>query len=67
MNVHNVCKKELAQFLFWQVYRASVGAIEHYDFERYGYKNASSIAPTLNLGAEPELGARIAIPVESIK
>lgn len=42
-------------------------AIEHYDFERYGYKYATSIAPTLNLGAEPEIGARIAIPVECIK
>ena len=42
-------------------------AIEHYDFERYGYKYASSIAPTLNLGAEPETGARVAIPVECIK
>lgn len=42
-------------------------AIEHYDFERYGYKYATSIAPTLNLGAEPETGARVAIPVECIK
>lgn len=42
-------------------------AIENYDFERYGYKYATSIAPTLNLGAEPEIGARIAIPVERIK
>ena len=42
-------------------------AIEHYDFERYGYKYATNIAPKLNFGAEPELGARIAIPVEHIK
>ena len=42
-------------------------AIENYNLERYGYKYATSIAPTLNLGAEPEIGARIAIPVESIK
>ena len=42
-------------------------AIKNYNFERYGYKYATSIAPTLNLGAEPEIGARIAIPVESIK
>ena len=42
-------------------------AIENYNFERYGYKYATSIAPTLNLGAEPEIGARIAIPVERIK
>ena len=42
-------------------------AIENYDFERYGYKYATSIAPTLNLGAQPESGARIAIPVERIK
>lgn len=41
-------------------------AIENYNFERYGYKYATSIAPTLNLGAEPEIGARIAIPVERI-
>lgn len=39
-------------------------AIENYNFERYGYKYATSIAPTLNLGAEPEIGARIAIPVK---
>ncbi len=42
-------------------------AIENYNLERYGYKHAASIAPTLNLGAEPEIGARIAIPVERIK
>ncbi len=42
-------------------------AIENYDFERYGYKYAANIAPTLNLGAEPEIGARVAIPVERIK
>ena len=42
-------------------------AIEKYNLERYDYKYATSIAPTLNLGAEPEIGARIAIPVESIK
>lgn len=38
-------------------------AIENYNLERYGYKSASDIAPTLNLGAEPEIGARVAIPV----
>lgn len=38
-------------------------AIESYNFERYGYQSASDIAPTLNLGAEPEIGARVAIPV----
>lgn len=42
-------------------------AVENYDFKRYGYKNATSIAPTLNLGAEPKIGARIAVPVEHIK
>lgn len=42
-------------------------AIENYDLERYGYKSAASIAPRLNLGAEPEIGARIAVPVEYIK
>ncbi len=42
-------------------------AIENYNLERYGYRSATSIAPTLNLGAEPELGARIAIPVERIE
>lgn len=42
-------------------------AIEHYDFERYGYKYTTSIAPTLNFGAEPEIGAKIAIPVECIR
>ena len=38
-------------------------AIENYDLERYGYKYANDIAPTLNLGAEAEIGARVAIPV----
>ncbi len=38
-------------------------AIENYNFERYGYKPADNIAPSLNLGAETELGARVAIPV----
>lgn len=38
-------------------------AIKNFDLERYGYKSASNIAPLLNLGAEPEIGARIAIPV----
>ena len=38
-------------------------AIEHYDFERYGYELANDIAPSLNLGADTRTGARIAIPV----
>lgn len=38
-------------------------AIRNYNIERYGYKSAINIAPILNLGAEPEIGARIAIPV----
>ncbi len=38
-------------------------AIENYNLECYGYKLAKHIAPTLNLGAEPEIGARVAIPV----
>ena len=38
-------------------------AIESYNLERYGYNSASNIAPMLNLGAEPEIGARVAIPV----
>lgn len=38
-------------------------AIENYSLERYGYQSAKDIAPTLNLGAEPEIGARVAIPV----
>lgn len=42
-------------------------AIENYNLERYGYRSATSIAPTLNLGAEHEIGARVAIPVECIK
>lgn len=46
-----------------QVYKA----IENYDLERYGYKYATSIAPTFNFGAEPKIGARIAIPVERLK
>lgn len=39
-------------------------AIEHYDFERYGYVLANNIAPSLNLGADTRTGARIAIPVK---
>lgn len=42
-----------------QVYKT----IENYDFEHYGYKSADDIAPWLNFGAEPETGARIAVPV----
>ncbi len=38
-------------------------AAENYDFERYGYRLARHIAPTLNLGAETKIGARVAIPV----
>ena len=41
-------------------------AIEHYNFERYGYKYTASIASTLNLGAEPEIGAMLFF-VECIK
>lgn len=41
-------------------------AINNYKLENYGYKSASNIAPSLNLGAEPEIGARIAIPVIKI-
>ncbi len=43
-----------------QVYKA----IENYNLERYGYKSADDIAPWLNFGAEPETGARIAVPVK---
>ena len=42
-----------------QVFKAS----ENYNFERYGYKPADDIAPDFNFGAEPEIGARIAVPV----
>ena len=42
-----------------QVFKAK----ENYSIERYGYKTASDIAPAFNFGAEPETGARIAIPV----
>ena len=38
-------------------------AIGSYNFERYGYVLANNIAPSLNLGAETKIGARIAIPV----
>ena len=38
-------------------------AIGNYNFERYGYVLANNIAPSLNLGAEAKIGARIAIPV----
>ncbi len=39
-------------------------AIEHYDFERYGYVLANNVAPSFNLGADTRTGARIAIPVK---
>ena len=42
-----------------QVFKAS----ENYNFESYGYKTAENIAPDFNFGAEPETGARIAVPV----
>lgn len=42
-------------------------AIEKYDFARFGYKTAKEKAPSFNYGAQPENGARIAIPVEKIK
>lgn len=42
-------------------------AIDKYDFPRFGYKIAKEKAPTFNYGAQPENGARIAIPVEKIK
>ena len=42
-------------------------AIEKYDFAHFGYKIAKGNAPTFNYGAQPENGARIAIPVEKIK
>lgn len=41
-------------------------AIECYNFEGYGYKLAKEIAPSLNFGAKPEIGARIAVPVVKI-
>lgn len=42
-------------------------AIEKYDFARFGYKQIKEKAPSFNYGAQPENGARIAIPVEKIK
>ena len=42
-------------------------AIEKYDFARFGYKPIKEKAPSFNYGAQPENGARIAIPVEKIK
>lgn len=41
-------------------------AIEKYDFAHYGYLRADDIAPTLNLGAETDIGARIAVPVRNL-
>lgn len=41
-------------------------AIEKYDFARFGYKPTKEKAPSFNYGAQPENGARIAIPVEKI-
>ncbi len=42
-----------------QVLRAAY----NYDLERHGWRPANQIAPTFNLGADPKIGARIAIPV----
>lgn len=42
-------------------------AIEKYDFAQFGYKPIKEKAPTFNYGAQPENGARIAIPIEKIK
>ncbi|MCI8554702.1 MAG: hypothetical protein HFJ80_07155 [Clostridiales bacterium] len=40
-------------------------AIEHYPFERYGWRK-SDRAPDLGMGAEAETGARAAVPVEPL-
>lgn len=42
-------------------------AIEKYDYSRFGYAIIKNKAPSLNFGAQPENGARIAIPVEKTK
>ena len=42
-------------------------AIEKYDYSRFGYAIIKDEAPSLNFGAQPENGARIAIPVEKTK
>ena len=42
-------------------------AIEKYDFARFGYKPIKEKSPSFNYGAQPENGARIAIPVEKIE
>lgn len=42
-------------------------AIEKYDFPRYGYQQAKDLAPTFNFGAEPDTGARAAVPVKRVK
>ena len=40
-------------------------AIEHYPFERFGWKKSDG-APYLGMGAEADTGARTAVPVEKI-
>ena len=40
-------------------------AIENYPFERFGWKK-SDAAPVLGMGAEAEIGARTAVPVEKL-
>ena len=52
---------------FGKVIGQVLKAVQSYDFEHYGYNKATAIAPTLNLGAEPKIGARIAIPAQRIK
>ncbi len=47
---------------FGKVIGQVLKAVENYNFERYGYRLANQLAPTLNLGADPKIGARIAIP-----
>lgn len=40
-------------------------AIENYPFEQFGWKRSDN-APVLGMGAESEMGARTAVPVEKI-
>lgn len=42
-------------------------ALEKYNPELYGYKYAYDIAPSFNFGADPSMGARLAVPVIKIR
>lgn len=43
---------------------AAFQALHRYEPQRYGYRFADELAPKMNFGGSPTLGARLAVPVE---